>query len=78
MSANTDPAADLPVTLTVELGRLSLSLAKVADLKAGDVLELLRNSREPVELTSGDRLVARGEIVQMDQDLGIRILQVLI
>ena len=78
MSATADPSADLPVTLTVELGRLSLSLTKLADLKAGDVLELLRNSREPVDLTSGDRLVARGEIVQMDQDLGIRILQVLI
>jgi flagellar motor switch protein FliN/FliY len=38
----------------------------------------MRNSTEPIELTSGDRLVARGELVQMDQELGVRILQILI
>lgn len=78
MSADANTAADQPLTLTVELGRLSLSPASLADLNPGDLLELNRNSREPVELTSGDRVVARGEIVQMDADLGIRILQVLI
>ncbi|MFM7130033.1 MAG: FliM/FliN family flagellar motor switch protein, partial [bacterium] len=76
--AGASQSPDLPVTLTVELGRLSLSLAKLADLKPGDVLNLSRNKREPVELTSGDRLVARGELVQIDQELGIRILQVLV
>ncbi len=76
--AGSTQSPDLPVTLTVELGRLSLSLARLADLKPGDVLNLTRNKREPVELTSGDRLVARGELVQIDQELGIRILQVLV
>ncbi len=79
MSADGNPASsDLPVTLTVELGRLSLTLSKLADLKPGDVVGLMRNSSEPIDLTSGDRLVARAELVQMDQELGIRILQVLI
>ena len=76
--AGASQSPDLPVSLTVELGRLSLSLSKLADLKPGDVLDLSRNKREPVELTSGDRLVARGELVQIDQELGIRILQVLV
>ena len=79
MSADGNPASpDLPITLTVELGRLTLTLSKLADLKPGDVLGLMRSATEPVELTSGDRLVARGELVQIDQELGIRILQVLI
>lgn len=52
---------DVPVTLTVELGRISLPLARLADLKPGDVLELGRHSREPVELTSNGHLVARYE-----------------
>jgi type III secretion system YscQ/HrcQ family protein len=64
---------DVPITLTVELGRVSLSLRRLTDLKPGDVIELGRHSREPVELTSGGRLVARGELVQIDTELGVRV-----
>lgn len=67
---------DVPVTLVVELGRLNLSLRRLADLKPGDVVELGRHSREPVELTSGGRLVARGELVQIDTELGVRVTNV--
>jgi type III secretion system YscQ/HrcQ family protein len=70
------PPPDVPVTLTVELGRLNLSLRQVADLKPGDVLELGRRPSEPVELTSGGRLVARGELVQIDTELGVRVTNV--
>ena len=67
---------DVPVTLVVELGRVNLSLGRLADLKPGDVVELGRHSREPVELTSAGRLVARGELVQIDTELGVRITNV--
>jgi type III secretion system YscQ/HrcQ family protein len=77
---SSDPGApsptDVPLTLVVELGRVSLTVGRLADLKPGDVLELGRHSREPVELTSGDRLVARGELVQIDTELGVRIISV--
>ena len=76
-SANpSSPPAEVPVTLTVELGRINLPLHRLADLKPGDVLELGRHAREPVELTSNGRLVARGELVQIDTELGVRILSV--
>ena len=71
--APSSPTADVPVTLVVELGRIGLPLRQVADLKPGDVLELGRHAREPVELTSNGRLVARGELVQLDTELGVRI-----
>ena len=67
---------EIPVTLTVEIGKIGLPLSRVADLKPGDVLELGRHAREPVELTSGGKLVARGELVQIDTELGVRILSV--
>ena len=67
---------DVPVTLTVEIGRVSLTLNRLADLKPGDVIELSRHSREPVELTSGGRLVARGELVLIDTELGVRVTHV--
>ena len=69
---------DGPVTLTVELGRVNLTVAKLADLKPGDVIELQRHSREPIELTSGGKTVARGELVQLDDELGVRVTHVLI
>ena len=64
------------MTLTVELGRVNLTLNRLADLKPGDVLELGRHSREPVELTSGGRLVARGELILIDTELGVRVTHV--
>jgi len=69
---------DVPVTLTVELGKINLPLEQLADLKPGMTLSLLRHAREPVELTSSGRLVARGELVQIDDVLGVRILNVLL
>ena len=72
----TVPAAsplDVPVTLTAELGRVNLTLTQLADLKPGDVVELNRHSRAPVELTSNGRLVARGELILIDTDLGVRV-----
>ncbi len=87
MSQPTTPAAptspapdasplDVPVTLTVELGRVNLTLSRLADLKPGDVVELSRHSRAPVELTSNGRLVARGELILIDTELGVRVTSV--
>jgi flagellar motor switch protein FliN len=67
---------DVPVTLAVELGRVNLTLTRLADLKPGDVIELSRHSRAPVELTSNGRLVARGELILIDTDLGVRVTSV--
>ena len=72
----TTSPADVPVTLVVELGRINMPLRRLADLKPGDVIEVGRHAREPVELTSNGRLVARGELVQIDTELGVRITSV--
>jgi flagellar motor switch protein FliN/FliY len=69
---------DAPVTLTVELGRISVPLGRLAGLKPGDVLELNRHGREPVEVTSGGRTVARGELVLIGEELGVRVTTVLL
>jgi flagellar motor switch protein FliN len=70
------PPPDAPVTLTVELGRVNFTLAQLADLKPGDVVELNRHSREPVELTASGKLVARGELILIDTELGVRVTNV--
>src|SRR5262249_18262557 len=68
--------AEIPVTLIVELGRVNLTVGRLAALRPGDVVELGRHSFEPVELTSGGRLIARGELVQIDTELGVRVTRV--
>jgi flagellar motor switch protein FliN len=77
-SPSTAAPPDVPVTIAVELGRVNLTLSRLADLKPGDVVELGRHSREPVELTSNGKLVARGELVQIDTELGVRVTNVLL
>ena len=67
---------DAPVTLTVELGRLTVPLSRLADLKPGEVLELNRHSREPVEISSNGRIVARGDLVLIGDELGVRVTSV--
>ncbi len=67
---------DVPVTLTVELGRVNLTLNQLATVKPGDIIELGRHSRAHVELTSNGRLVARAELVLLDTELGVRVTNV--
>ncbi|MBK7858233.1 MAG: FliM/FliN family flagellar motor switch protein [Archangiaceae bacterium] len=67
-----DPA--LPVEVEVELTRLLLPVAELATLKPGAVLPLHINAAQPVMLRIGDRAVARAEIVEIDGELGARII----
>lgn len=67
-----DPA--LPVEVEIELTRLLLPVAELATLKPGAVLPLHINAAQPVMLRIGDRAIARAEIVEIDGELGARII----
>lgn len=69
-------AADLPVTITAEAGRVDLTVAQMAGLRAGDVLTLPQTLMGPIELRAGDRLFARGELVDVEGMRGVRLAQV--
>jgi type III secretion protein Q len=64
----------LPVEVEIELTRLLLPVAELATLKPGAVLPLHINAAQPVMLRIGDRAVARAEIVEIDGELGARII----
>ena len=64
---------DVPLRLTVELGRAELPLAEVLALKPGAVVELDRFPGEPLELYANGRLVARGEIIVLNDIFGFRV-----
>ncbi len=67
---------DVPITLAVELGRVNLTVGRLAELRPGEVIELARQARAPVELTSNGRVVARGELILIDTELGVRVTSV--
>lgn len=67
---------DVELTLTAEIGRTRLPVRSVLDLVPGTVLELDRAAGSPADLMVNGRLIARGEVVVVDEDYGIRITEI--
>ncbi len=63
----------LPITLCVEVARLKMSLDKVLALQPGNILELHVLPEQGVTLTASGKAVARGELVQLGNVLGVKI-----
>jgi len=81
-AAQTSEATDLdspdgiPVAIQIRLGRVVMPLGELQELRAGTVVPLDHSLDDPVEILAGNKLVARGEIVAVEDQLGVRILQV--
>lgn len=71
-----DLLAGLQMNVTVELGRTELTVSEVLGLGPGSVIELDRLAGEPVDILVNDRLIARGEVVVVDENFGIRVVEV--
>jgi flagellar motor switch protein FliN/FliY len=67
---------DVELEASVELGRTNLSVEEVLRLAPGSVVHLNRMLGEPVDLIVGDRLIARGEVVVVDDTFGLRITEI--
>ena len=66
----------LPVELTVELGRIQLTAAEFLELEAGDVLTLDHPTAVPLDLRVGDRLLGRGQLVDVEGEAGVQVLEI--
>lgn len=71
-----DLLAGLHMNVTVELGRTELTVSEVLGLGPGSVVELDRLAGEPVDILVNDRLIARGEVVVVDENFGVRVVEV--
>jgi flagellar motor switch protein FliN len=74
---NLDILLDVPVRLTVELGSCQLPMRDVLQLQAGSVVQLDKVADAPVELRVNDKLVARGEVVVVENRFGIKITELI-
>lgn len=68
---------DVPLELTVELGRTNMFIKDILDLGPGSVVEINRLAGEPIELLVNGKVIAKGEVVVIDERFGIRITQLL-
>ncbi len=71
--ANLDVLLDVPVNLSVELGSCQMPMGEVLQLATGSVVQLDKVADAPVELFVNRKLVARGEVVVVEDRFGIKI-----
>lgn len=71
---NIEMLLDVELDVNIELGRTSLSIKRILELAPGSIVELDRMAGEPVDLMVNNKVVAKGEVVVVDESFGIRIL----
>ena len=69
--------SDVPIDLTVEIGRTRLTVGETLELRQGSILTLNRMAGEPVDLLVNGTPIARGEVVVIDEQFGVRVTDVL-
>lgn len=70
-----DLLSDVPITVNIELGRVQLGADEVLALRTGQVLVLERGPGDPVDLVVNGRLIAQGELVQVEGQIGVRVVK---
>lgn len=68
---------DIPLKLTVELGRTRMVVSELLNLGQGSVIELNKLAGEPMEVLVNDKLVARGEAVVVNEKFGVRLTDII-
>ncbi|MCH1430240.1 MAG: flagellar motor switch protein FliN [Chlamydiales bacterium] len=69
--------SDVKVNVEVRLGEAKLALEEILNIHKGDVVELDKLAGEPVDLFANDILIARGEVVVIDDSFGVKVLEII-
>ena len=68
---------DIPLRVTVELGRTKMPVSELLNLTQGSVIELTKLAGEPMEVLVNDKLIARGEAVVVNEKFGVRLTDII-
>lgn len=68
---------DIPLRVTVELGRTKMAVSELLNLGQGSVIELAKLAGEPMEVFVNDKLIARGEAVVVNEKFGVRLTDII-
>jgi flagellar motor switch protein FliN/FliY len=72
-----DRVQDIPLEISVELGRTKLLIRDILELGVGSIIELEKMAGEPVDLLANGLLIARGEVVVIEDNFGVRITEII-
>jgi flagellar motor switch protein FliN/FliY len=70
---NLDLLLDIPLKVTVELGRTQRTIKSILELTQGSIIELDKLAGEPVDILVNNKLIAKGEVVVIDENFGVRV-----
>lgn len=76
-SENIDLIMDVPLEVTVELGRTSKSIQEILDFVPGTIIELNKIAGEPIDVLVNGKYVAKGEVVVIEENFGVRITEII-
>jgi flagellar motor switch protein FliN/FliY len=76
-SGNIDMLFDIPLGITVELGRTEMQIRKILELGPGAVIQLDKLAGEPVDILANHKLIAKGEVVVIEENFGVRITDII-
>jgi flagellar motor switch protein FliN/FliY len=74
---NLDMLLDIPLQVTVELGRTKRSVKEILELSSGSIIELDKLAGEPVDILVNSKIVAKGEVVVIDENFGVRVTDII-
>lgn len=74
---NLDMLLDIALQVTVELGRTRRSVKEILEISSGSIIELDKLAGEPVDILVNNKLVAKGEVVVIDENFGVRVTDIL-
>jgi flagellar motor switch protein FliN len=74
---NLNMLLDIPLQVTVELGRTKRSVKDILELGSGSIIELDKLAGEPVDILVNNRLIAQGEVVVIDENFGVRVTDII-
>ncbi|MDE8672233.1 flagellar motor switch phosphatase FliY [Priestia aryabhattai] len=76
-SRNLDMLLDIPLQVTVELGRTKRTVQEILALSSGAIIELDKLAGEPVDILINSKLIAKGEVVVIDENFGVRVTDII-
>ena len=74
---NIDLIMDVPLEVTVELGRTTKSIQEILDFAPGTIIELDKIAGEPIDILVNGKYVAKGEVVVIEESFGVRITEII-